>query len=191
MQRDHSRNSSRDSKDSNEDKKKKEETMMKIIIKIQSCIRMFNARNKYIEMQEREEERRLENPSIMSDTINTEQFLTINNDQNTTNVQDKYMKSLTLHVIESETFSQQRQVMKDKFKGSKINSSNKDTINTQTTIQPYQSQMGDTIPMLEDEEMQIQETINFPNEVTLNIKEQTIDTILSVSDTSYAKKPYG
>ena len=106
MQRDHSRNSSRDSKDSNEDKKKKEETMMKIIIKIQSCIRMFNARNKYIEMQEREEERRLENPSIMSDTINTEQFLTINNDQNTTNVQDKYMKSLTLHVIESETFSQ-------------------------------------------------------------------------------------
>ncbi len=54
--------------------------MLKIIIKIQSCIRMFNARNKYIEMQEREEERRLEMPSIMSDTINTEQYLTINND---------------------------------------------------------------------------------------------------------------
>lgn len=54
--------------------------MMKIIIKIQSCIRMFNAQNKYIVMQEREEERKLENPSIMSDTINTEKYLTIDND---------------------------------------------------------------------------------------------------------------
>ena len=46
--------------------------------------------------------------------------------------------------------------------------------------------MGDTIPMVEEEEIQIDETINFPNQVTLNINEQTIDTILSVSDTSYA-----
>ena len=61
--------------------------------------------------------------------------------------------------------------MKDKFKESKVNVNDKDTLNTLTTIQPYQSQMGDTIPMVEEEEIQIDETINFPNQVTLNINE--------------------
>ena len=37
--------------------------------------------------------------------------------------------------------------------------------------------------MLEEDEM---DTINFPNEVKLNKNEKTIDTILSVSETSYA-----
>ena len=63
--------------------KKKEEQMLKIIIKVQSVIRCFNARKKYFELQAREEERRLE---IMSDTINTDQYLTLNVDQNTSNV---------------------------------------------------------------------------------------------------------